>query len=300
MRASIVMEAEGMKSAVRSSFWVVAVAVTAIAGCSLPPGSAEEPRAPATAREVADPDAAREFPAAAAVDYQLGGAYPPPAGFGVVVRDSTVQPAPGVYNICYVSGFQTQPAERELWLRDRRDMVLFGDDGLPVVDEEWPDELIVDTSTADKRRRLTEIEDRTIKSCSAAGFDAVEIDNLDSYSRSDGALTAEDNLAFAAELARVAHGAGLLIGQKNAAELSSRAKEQAGFDFAVAEECLQYDECADYTAVYDDRVIGIEYTDTLAEPPAETCARPDRLKATVIRDRQLVAIGDEGYFYFQC
>ncbi|QIZ40046.1 endo alpha-1,4 polygalactosaminidase [Saccharopolyspora sp. ASAGF58] len=289
-----------MRSAVRSSFWMVVVAVTATAGCSLPSGSAEEPRALETAPEVADSDAAREFPTAAAVDYQLGGAYPPPAGVGVVVRDSTARPAPGVYNICYVNGFQTQPAERELWLRDRRDLVLFGDDGLPVVDEKWPDELIVDTSTADRRRQLAEIQDRTIKACSAAGFDAVEIDNLDSYSRSEGALTVEDNLAFAAELARVAHGAGLLIGQKNSAELGSQAEEQAGFDFAVAEECLQYNECAVYTAVHGDRVIGIEYTDNLAEPPAETCARPDRLKATVIRDRQLVAIGDEGYFYFQC
>ncbi|WP_010311576.1 hypothetical protein [Saccharopolyspora spinosa] len=38
----------------------------------------------------------------------------------------------------------------------------------------------VDTSTADQRRRLSEIRGQTIEACSAAGFDAVEIGNLHS------------------------------------------------------------------------------------------------------------------------
>ncbi|MER7078991.1 Glycoside-hydrolase family GH114 [Saccharopolyspora kobensis] len=269
-----------MRSAVCSVFAVLLV----ISGCSAGPGPVGEPEVGGSA-----------FPAGAAVDYQLGGAYPPPDGVGLVVRDSTAQPAAGIFNVCYVNGFQTQPAEREVWLRDRRDLVLF-EGGGPVVDEDWPDELLLDTSTPDKRRRLAEIRGRTIESCAAAGFDAVEIDNLDSYTRSDGALTAEDNLAFAADLARIAHHAGLLIGQKNAADLTGR----VGFDFAVAEECLQHDECADYAAAYGDRVIDVEYTDNLAEPPEQTCARQDRPRATVIRDRDLVPPGDEEHFYHQC
>lgn len=38
---------------------------------------------------------------------------------------------PDFYNICYVNGFQTQPGERDLWLVQRRDLILIGGDGRP-------------------------------------------------------------------------------------------------------------------------------------------------------------------------
>ena len=42
------------------------------------------------------------YPPGTIVDYQLGGAYPPPpVAVGGVARDSTDRPAPGLYNICY-------------------------------------------------------------------------------------------------------------------------------------------------------------------------------------------------------
>jgi hypothetical protein len=235
------------------------------------------------------------FPVNAVVDYQLGGAYPPPDGVTLVVRDSTAEPADGYYNVCYVNGFQTQPAERDRWLADRADLVLYGADGSPLVDENWPDELILDTSTKAKRDRLAGLVGAVVRRCAAAGFDAVEIDNLDSYTRSAGALTVEDNLAFAAALAGIAHGDRLVIGQKNAAELGDRGR-RAGFDFAVAEECVRYAECAAYTAVYGDRVIDIEYTDNL---PADVCGA-DRPPATVVRDRNLVPAGEPDHHYERC
>jgi hypothetical protein len=52
-------------------------------------------------------------------DYQLGGAYPPPAGVGVVARDWREQPAAGAYGICYINGFQTQPEQRR-WASVKR------------------------------------------------------------------------------------------------------------------------------------------------------------------------------------
>ncbi|CAM04721.1 secreted protein [Saccharopolyspora erythraea NRRL 2338] len=279
----------------RSSFWLLLAAVSAAACSAPPPGDARTPTTDSAAN-----DAALDFPVGAAADYQLGGPYPPPVGTGVVVRDSSAAPAPGVYNICYVNAFQTQPEERDMWLREHDDLVLTGDDGGPVIDENWPDELLVDTSTEDNRRRLAEIVGRTIRSCAATGFDAVEIDNLDSYSRSNEKLTAHDNLALAAELGRIAHESGLLIGQKNSAELSERAKQEAGFEFAVAEECSRYAECAEYAAVYGDRVIDIEYTDNLAAPLAQVCTRPERPRSMMVRDRQLVEVGAEEYFYLRC
>jgi hypothetical protein len=255
---------------------------------------------PAEVGEVSVPGsaAAPTFPEGAAADYQLGGAYPPPSGVAMVVRDSAEAPVDGLYNVCYVNGFQTQPAERELWLRERRDLVLFGKDGQPVVDPNWPDELVVDTSTVEKRARLAVIVGATIQACASAGFDAVEIDNLDSDTRSRGALTAENNLALAALLAGKAHGRGLLIGQKNAAGLGERGKEEAGFDFAVAEECVAFDECGAYTSVYGKRVLDVEYTDNL--PAGGVCGKADRPRATVVRDRYLVLPGAPGYSYQRC
>ncbi|MBT9606684.1 MAG: hypothetical protein IV096_08865, partial [Microbacterium sp.] len=46
--------------------------------------------------------AAAAFPSGTAVDYQLGEAYPPADGVGIVVRDRSADPAPGLYSICYV------------------------------------------------------------------------------------------------------------------------------------------------------------------------------------------------------
>jgi len=54
-------------------------------------------------------------PAHAKFDYQIGGAYTPPAGVQVVTRDRTAAPAAGLYNICYVNAFQVQPGEKRLW-----------------------------------------------------------------------------------------------------------------------------------------------------------------------------------------
>lgn len=236
------------------------------------------------------------FPAGAAADYQLGGAYPPPPGVTLVVRDRTADPAPDVYNVCYVNGFQSQPADRERWLAEDPELVLYAD-GEPLVDENWPDELILDTSTAANRTRLADIVGAAIDDCT--GFDAVELDNLDSYLRSAGALTLADNLAFAKALVSHAHEAGLAVGQKNTAELGTRGRDEAGFDFAITEECVRRSECASYESVYEDRVVNIEYTDDWPEP-SQACAAEDRPHSTIVRDRDLVPRNDPRWFYLRC
>src|SRR5687767_9981474 len=50
-------------------------------------------------------------PVDAPIDYQLGGAYEPPDGVEIVSRDRGAAPASGLYNLCYVNGFQIQPDE---------------------------------------------------------------------------------------------------------------------------------------------------------------------------------------------
>lgn len=215
---------------------------------------------------------------------------------GIVGRDRSEIPADGVYSICYVNGFQTQPGELDEWPAD----LLLQNDGEPVFDPDWPDEALLDTSTEDRRESIAEIVAPWIDGCADAGFQAVEFDNLDSYTRSDGALTLDDNLALASRLVDVAHDAGLAAGQKNAAEDAARLRERAGFDFAVVEECATYEECDAYTDVYGDQVIDIEYTDELPRPFTEMCDDDSSPASMVLRDRDLLPAGDDGHVFETC
>lgn len=243
------------------------------------------------------------LPAGAQVDYQLGGAYDPPQGVTVVVRDVTAEPAGLGYDLCYVNGFQTQPGDSEAWLSDHPDLVLHVD-GAPLEDPDWPDELLLDTSTAEKREAIAKILGEQVDTCAEKGFDAVEPDNLDSYTRSHGLLTEADNLALASLLVERAHAAGMAIAQKNTVELGDRGKA-AGFDLAVAEDCAVYDECGDYTAVYGRQVIEIVYDDApdFADLLETSCAdhgRGDESIPVVGRDRPLSLPGDPVYTFVTC
>ena len=68
-------------------------------------------------------------PVGGGLDYQLGGAYDPPAGVDIVVRDSTDEPAAGLYSVCYLNGFQTQPADSEPMLADSPELILTANGG---------------------------------------------------------------------------------------------------------------------------------------------------------------------------
>jgi hypothetical protein len=232
-------------------------------------------------------------PAGANPDYQLGGAYDPPDGVAIVARDRTADPAPGLYSICYVNAFQTQPGELADWPGE---LILKDASGEPVRDPDWPDEAIVDTRDA---AAVAAIVTPWIDACAASGFDAVEFDNLDTYTRTDGTLTRDDNLTVATLLVRAAHDAGLAAGQKNAAEDARLLHDRAGFDFAVTEECAVWDECGAYTAVYGDAVIAVEYTDDLPRPFAAMC-ESDLPPSAVLRDRDLTTPGDPAYFFESC
>ncbi len=233
------------------------------------------------------------FPDGARVDYQLGGAYDPSGGVGIVARDSQERPA-GVYDICYVNGFQTQPGA------DWPDALLLHDEaGAPLIDPNWPDETLLDISTAEQRERASAIIGESITRCASFGFDAVEFDNLDSYTRSDGMLDLDDAVAFATLLVQRATAAGLEAGQKNTPQLGERGPE-IGFTFAVAEECARYRECSDYTAAYGQRVIDIEYADDLERSFEQICADPETPASTILRDRDLAPAGDPEHVYEHC
>lgn len=210
------------------------------------------------------------------VDYQLGGAIRPDPRVEIVVRDRNAPPARGRYNVCYVNGFQTQPDEAAFW-RARWHLVL-RKDGRPVVDGAWG-EWLLDIRTTSKRAALARIVGRWIDGCARDGFDAVELDNLDSWSRSRGLVTRAQARAFARTLVARAHARGLAAAQKNWAELDGTA---LGFDFAVAEECGRYAECGSYVASHGRRVLVVEYRRT---DFSRACARWGSRLGIVLRDR---------------
>ncbi|MFJ8959736.1 endo alpha-1,4 polygalactosaminidase [Lentzea sp. NPDC102401] len=239
-------------------------------------------------------------PVNAVLDYQLGAAYTPPRGVNLVTRDSTATTAPGIYNICYVNGFQTQPGDRDVWLNQRGHLILKDSSGKPIIDPNWPDEFLLDTSTSAKRTELAGIIGGTIDQCATKGFKAVEVDNLDSYLRSKGKLSVSNNLAYAKLLADRSHNRGLAIGQKNSAEQAARGRSEVGFDFAVSEECHRWEECSSYSDVYNEHVMDIEYTDDLRGTFADVCNDPDTPATTTLRDRYLVGPGQSGYAFDHC
>ncbi|GAA3913687.1 endo alpha-1,4 polygalactosaminidase [Microbacterium invictum] len=231
-------------------------------------------------------------PVAAAFDYQLGGAYEPGPAVQIVVRDRLAPPADDRYSVCYLNAFQTQPDELDNWPDD---LLLHDADGDIVYDPDWPDEALIDTRDAE---RVAAIVTPWIDQCADAGYDAVEFDNLDTYTRTNGLLTRDDNLTLASALVTRAHDAGLAAAQKNAAEDAALLHTEAGFDFAITEECAAYDECDAYTDVYGDHVLAIEYSDPAAF--ADACAAPDRPASLIHRDRALTKPEEPGYVFELC
>lgn len=238
-------------------------------------------------------------PAAAQADYQLGGAYDPPAGTRIVERDRVARPTPGSYGICYFNGYQTQPAENGWWRAAHPDLLLRDSAGRTVEDAGWPGELILDTSTTAKQAEIAAVEYGWVDGCARAGFLAIEADNLDSWTRSRGLLREDGNVALARLLNSRAHQRGLASAQKNTPELAAQGR-RLGFDFAVAEECGVYDECAAYTAVYGPRVIEVEYTDNGQDAYHRSCAADAAKRSIMLRDRLLTALGSDGYVYQSC
>ena len=178
--------------------------------------------------------------------------------------------------------------------------MLTGGDGLPLIDPNWPDELILDTSTPQQRADILATVGLAITRFAASGFDAVEIDNLDSYTRSEGKLSLDDTVALAAGYAELAHALGLAIAQKNTADLGRDCIDEIGLDFVIAEECHLFDECAAYRRLYGEAVIDIEYSDVLRGPFEAACDDPDAATSTILRDRGLGAPDDPAYVSDRC
>jgi hypothetical protein len=276
---------------------VVLLAACGSATTRLPPvaGSAVSSGASLTAPSgVAPPPVNGQF------DYQLGGAYQPTASVTILDRDRSDPPVAGKYNICYLNAFQTQAEDDATWKAQHPEVLLASSPGKYVEDPDWPGEILFDTSSPARRATVAAVVDGWIDGCAASGFQAVEPDNLDSWTRSGGRLNEADNLALAVLLVEHAHQRGLAVAQKNTGQLGSLGQRTAHFDFAIAEECQVYLECQDYTGPYGDHVIEIEYTDNGQAAYRAACAAQGKAISVILRDRDVVPQTDPDYRYEHC
>ncbi len=151
--------------------------------------------------------------------------------------------------ICYFSA-----GTREDWRPDAGDFpaAVLGND-LP----EWPGEKWLDIRAIST---LAPIMQARMDLAVSKGCDGVDPDNVDGFTNDTGfPLTAEDQRTYNIWLAEQAHARGLAIGLKN--DLSQVTDLLPYFEWAVNEECHQYDECDTLMPFINDAkpVFSIEY-----------------------------------------
>ena len=121
----------------------------------------------------------------------------------------------------------------------------------------WPDEKWLDISQISLLEPIMEVRlDLAVQK----GCDGVEPDNVTAYQNDSGfSLTAEDQLNYNIWLATAAHERGLSIGLKN--DLDQIVDLEPYFDWALNEQCFQYDECEALQPFVEagKAVFGVEY-----------------------------------------
>jgi hypothetical protein len=141
----------------------------------------------------------------------------------------------------------------------------------------WPGERWLDV------RRLSVLKPimaARLDQCAVKGFDGVEFDNVDGYANATGfPLTAYDQLVYDVWLANQAHLRGLSAALKN--DLGQVRTLLPYFDYAVNEQCFQYQECGKLRPFVDagKPVFQVEYK--LA--PARFCPKANALDFNSLR-----------------
>ncbi|MBK5111110.1 MAG: endo alpha-1,4 polygalactosaminidase [Thermoleophilia bacterium] len=155
-------------------------------------------------------------------------------GFDVSARTVRELQAGGRKVICYI--------DVGSWERYRSDAGRFPRSVIGKTYEGYPNERWLDI------RRFREfagpLRDR-IEMCARKGFDGLEPDNIAGFENRTGfPIRAKHQIRFNRWIARQAHRRGLAAALKNDGR---QAKKLVGnFDFAVVEQCFQYNECGQY------------------------------------------------------
>jgi hypothetical protein len=173
--------------------------------------------------------------------------------------------------ICYISAGS--------WEDWRPDADLFPEEVIGRNYSGWPGEKWLDVRQLDE---LQPIMSARLDLWASKGFDGVEPDNVEVLGNDTGfPMDYQDQLAYALWLAQAAHARGLVIGLKNAPQMVGDVVES--FDFAIVEDCFEYDWCADMSPFIQagKPVFAIEYTDSGIDFQ-DACAQADSLGLSMI------------------
>jgi hypothetical protein len=174
--------------------------------------------------------------------YQLSRKFDPKkdfkAGVGIYVIDLFDNPATtvaalhkkGAKVVCYFSAGS--------WEEWRSDAKKFPKAVLGKALDGWAGEKWLDVRVS----ALRPLMKARLDLCKEKGFDGADFDNVDGYTQNSGfKISAAEQLRYNRFLASEAHARGLAAGLKNDVD---QIDELVGdFDFAVNEECFEYQEC---------------------------------------------------------
>ncbi|MFE6049630.1 endo alpha-1,4 polygalactosaminidase [Kitasatospora sp. NPDC056446] len=193
-----------------------------------PPGTTAPP--PAGARWQPTPGLAWQWQLGGAVDQSVDVPVYDIDGFENDASVVAALHAKGRKVICYINAGS--------WEDFRPDSAAFAKT-LQGSDTGWKGEKWFDIRKLDQLKPLMAAR---FDMCKSKGFDAIEPDTIEAYNQNSGfPLTPDDQLKYNRMLAQLAHERGLAIGLKN--DLDQIPALLPDFDFAVNEECSQFDEC---------------------------------------------------------
>ena len=194
----------------------------------------------------------------------------------------------GVYIVCYFS-----LGTSEDYNPDRADF-LAADFGKAM--EGYPKELWLDPQSANVRKVMT----RRLDHAKARGCDAVEPDNINYQDSDTGfAVSPTQQVAYLVWYSQEAHKRGLGIAMKN--NLDQAELLQPYFDFAVNEQCFEYEECQELEVFVNagKAVFNAEYLpkyQTSEEERRNLCRQ-----AKALNFRTLVLNEDlDGSYFYSC
>lgn len=178
-------------------------------------------------------------------------------------RNTTIQnlQQSGIKVVCYFSAgsYEDYRDDRELFLPNTLGNTLDG----------WDNERWLDIRSAN----VHSIMKKRLDIAKNKGCDGVEPDNMDGYTNNSGFnLTSQDQLAYNRFIANEAHKRGLAVGLKNDLDQISELVEY--FDFAVNEQCFEYNECDALLPFINQGkpVLTAEYLDKYVNNPNERAA----------------------------
>jgi hypothetical protein len=151
--------------------------------------------------------------------------------------------------ICYFSAGS--------WEEFRDDANQFPEEVIGNTLDGWPDEKWLDVSNYEQFETIMQnrLDLAVNKQC-----DGVEPDNMDGHANDNGfGFTLTDQIEYSVWLAEEAHQRNLSIALKNGLEQIPQVIDY--FDFAINEQCFEYEECDVLTAFIEQEkaVLGVEY-----------------------------------------